>query len=230
MKDDKLAELLRLVIENYIYKGDPIWSKFLHSLEQSVYAPSTLRKYLNILEKEGLLYQPYNSAGRIPTVKGLSSYLSEILNEENVLATTQEDDIEYDLHYARDDLKSMVETLGEYADGVVVGFLKEDEYYYLGINNLLKESLITDHDSVRYIVKFIETKKIVQELDAKVMKKDTIYYTFIENGDKLISAVYSKVDISWYDAIISILGPARIDHKKNIMILKQFMDSFRQEL
>lgn len=224
MKDNKLGELLRLVIENYIYKGDPIGSKFLHSLEESVYAPSTLRKYLNILEKEGLLYQPYNSAWRIPTVKWLSSYLTDILSEETMLAIT-EDEVEFDLTYARDDLRSMVETLGEYTDGVVVGFLKEDQYFYLGINNLLKESLIGDHESVRYIVKFIETKKIIQELDAKVMKKATIYYTFIESGEKLISVIYSKVDINWYDAIISILGPARIDHKKNVMILKQFMDS-----
>lgn len=117
MKDNKLAELLRLVIENYIYKGDPIGSKFLHSLDNSVYAPSTLRKYLNILEKEGLLYQPYNSAGRIPTVKGLSSYLSDILQEENAMISTQnEDSVEFDLSDARDDLRTLTETLGEYTD------------------------------------------------------------------------------------------------------------------
>lgn len=69
MKEDKLKQLLSIVIENYIHKGDPIGSKFLHSLENTEYAPSTLRKYLNLLEKEGLLYQPYNSSGRIPTVK-----------------------------------------------------------------------------------------------------------------------------------------------------------------
>lgn len=69
MKPEKLRELLNIVIENYIDKGDPIGSKFLYSLEDTDYAPSTLRKYLNILEQEGLLYQPYHSAGRIPTVK-----------------------------------------------------------------------------------------------------------------------------------------------------------------
>lgn len=77
-------------------------------------------------------------------------------------------------------------------------------------------------------MKFIETRKIVQELDAKVMKRGVIYYTFIENGDKLISVIYAKAEVNGYDAVISILGPARIDHKKNVLILKQFMESLNE--
>ena len=45
------------------------------------YAPSTLRKYLQQLETSGLVYQPYNSSGRIPTVQGLSTYLDTFLAE-----------------------------------------------------------------------------------------------------------------------------------------------------
>lgn len=224
MKDDTLKELLNMVIEHYIDKGEPIGSKFLHSLEDMEYAPSTLRKYLNILEKEWLLYQPYNSAGRIPTVQWLSSYL------ENLLALPQEKqqpgemtEMWFDLEYARNDLRTVVETLGEYADGAVVWFLKADEYYYLGINNLLKESFMPDYETTRYLIKFIETKKIVEELDAKLTKKGKVYYTFIQQDEKLISAVYMKVEVNGYDAMISIIGPARTDHKKNILLLRKFM-------
>ena len=68
-KNPKLLWLLSIVIDTYINKGDPVGSKFLHSLELTDYAPSTLRKYLNQLEKDGLVYQPYNSSGRLPTVE-----------------------------------------------------------------------------------------------------------------------------------------------------------------
>jgi heat-inducible transcriptional repressor len=67
--DQKLLALLDVVIDNYINKGEPVGSKFLHSLEDTEYAPSTLRKYLNMLEKAGMVYQPYNSSGRVPTVQ-----------------------------------------------------------------------------------------------------------------------------------------------------------------
>jgi len=68
MENPKLVRLLKVVVENYITKGEPVGSKFLHSLDDNEYAPSTLRKYLNTLEKEGLVFQSYNSSGRIPTV------------------------------------------------------------------------------------------------------------------------------------------------------------------
>lgn len=67
--DQKLLALLDVVIDNYIDIGEPVGSKFLHSLGDSKYAPSTLRKYLNQLEKAGMVYQPYNSSGRVPTVQ-----------------------------------------------------------------------------------------------------------------------------------------------------------------
>lgn len=67
--DQKLLALLDVVIDNYINKGEPVGSKFLNSLEDAEYAPSTLRKYLNMLEKAGMVYQPYNSSGRVPTVQ-----------------------------------------------------------------------------------------------------------------------------------------------------------------
>lgn len=51
-QDAKLLALLDVVIDTYISKGEPIGSKFLHSLGDVEYAPSTLRKYLHILEEQ----------------------------------------------------------------------------------------------------------------------------------------------------------------------------------
>jgi transcriptional regulator of heat shock response len=54
----------------------------LNSLDSVEYAPSTLRKYLNLLEKAGMVYQPYNSSGRIPTVDGFSRYIDNYMDGE----------------------------------------------------------------------------------------------------------------------------------------------------
>jgi transcriptional regulator of heat shock response len=139
---------------------------------------------------------------------------------------SEEEVTHVDLHYVRDDLRSMIETLGEYMDGAVVGFLKEDEYYYLGLNNLLKETFISDHETTRYIIKFIESKEIIQKLDRKLTKKGNLYYTFIQNGEKLISIMYTKVELAGYTAMIAVLGPSRMDHKKNVAIMKQFLEEY----
>ena len=69
--NEKLLALLDIVIDNYINKWEPVGSKFLNSLEEIDDAPSTLRKHLNQLEKQWMVYQPYNSSWRIPTVDWL---------------------------------------------------------------------------------------------------------------------------------------------------------------
>ena len=196
----KLLALLDTVIECYLDKGEPVGSKFLNSLEVVDYAPSTLRKYLNILEKQGMVYQPYNSSGRIPTLQWLSAYLDSTLAQKP-------DDI--DLHL----------------DGVVVGFIRNDEYYYLGINNLLRDDMIDEYSATRTIIRFIEEKKIVAFIDKKILKQREVYYTFVNDQDTLISCVYVKISLDGYDMVLSIVGPLRVNYKKNITILKKVLES-----
>lgn len=206
------------VIECYLDKGEPVGSKFLNSLEAVDYAPSTLRKYLNILEKQGMVYQPYNSSGRIPTLQGLSAYV------ESTLAQSPQE-IDFNLNTTRAELKSFVEALGEVTDGVVVGFIRNDEYYYLGINNLLRDDMIDEYSATRTIIRFIEEKKIVPFIDKKILKNGEIYYTFVNDQDTLISCVYVKINLNDYDMVLSIVGPLRVDYKKNITILKKVLES-----
>lgn len=218
-ENTKLLTLLDTVIESYLTKGEPVWSKFLNSLEAVDYAPSTLRKYLNILEKQGMVYQPYNSSGRIPTLQGLSAYV------ESTLAQSPQD-IDLNLNSTRAELKSFVEALGEVTDGVVVGFIRNDEYYYLGINNLLRDDMIDEYSATRTIIRFIEEKKIVPFIDKKILKNGEVYYTFVNDQDTLISCVYVKIALNDYDMVLSIVGPLRVDYKKNITILKKVLETF----
>lgn len=221
MFDAKLLSLLDTVIDSYIFKGDPVWSKFLHSLEDISYAPSTLRKYLNILEKSGFVYQPYNSSGRIPTIQWLSAYLEYHMADDIVNDASWE----VDIIGARDDLKHIVEALGNITDGVVAWFIRNDEYYFLWINNLLNENMQTEYGMVREIATFIENKKIITLLDEKLMKKNQIYYSFFEDGDIVISCLYCKIFVGWYDSVLTIVGPTRVNYKKNVAILKKVLQT-----
>lgn len=223
LKDAKLLALLDIVIDHYIYKGDPVWSKFLHSLEDVSYAPSTLRKYLNTLEQQGLVYQPYNSSGRIPTVKGFSEYIDYYLADMLV----SEESIELDITDVRQDVKRMVESLGNLVDGVVTGFIKNDEYYFLGINNLLRDDLQGEYQTTRHIVQFIENKGVISLLNKKLVKRNHVYYTFIEDGQSVISCLYTKVVVWDYDCVLSVVGPTRVNYKKNVAILHKLVQALQ---
>lgn len=228
MNDSKIKHLLDLVIEHYIEKWEPIWSKFLYSLDETDYAPSTLRKYLNRLESEGLLFQPYNSAWRVPTIKGLSNYIEDIIESESLEMLK----VDFDIQYARNWLRFIVESLWNYVDGTVVWFLKNDEYFFLWINNLLKWSLSSeiDYETTKHIIKFIEEKKIIEFLTKRVIKKGKIYYDFIESSEKIISVIYSRVDIQWYDWVISVIWSIRVDYKQNVKVLKKFFQLYNEQI
>lgn len=211
-KDDKMLALLDLVIDQYISSWDPVWSKSLNSLDSVEYAPSTLRKYLNLLEKSGMVYQPYNSSGRVPTISWLMAYIENYMSHD---ISAQDMEVES----ARKWLKYLVENLWAVADWVVVWFLKSDEYYYIGMNNILREDLMEDYDTTRSIVKLIETRGLVKELDSKLLKRNKVYYTFIQDKKIVISCIYAKIVVEEYEGMICIVWPTRVDYKKNVALL-----------
>lgn len=219
--DEKLLTLLDIVIDTYINKGEPVGSKFLNSLEWIEDAPSTLRKHLNQLEKQGMVYQPYNSSGRIPTVDWLKLYIENYLQQ-------MEDMQNLEVDSARQNMKEMVEMLGSLVDWVIIWFLRNDEYYYLWVNNLLKEADKDHLDETKSIISFIEEKRIVKHIDWKILKKNQIYYTFMEDDNATISAVYAKVVLEWYDCILAIVWPLRVNYKKNVAILSQVLQKLDQ--
>jgi len=219
--DHKLLALLDVVIDNYINKGEPVGSKFLHSLEDAEYAPSTLRKYLNLLEKAGMVYQPYNSSWRVPTVQWLTTYI------ENYLVT-QEEEKQDEVIKVRSGLKELVESIGALADGVVVWFLRNDEYYYLWINNLLRDDMQDEYKTTKNIIRFIEEKRIVKFIDSKILKRNQIYYSFIEDQNIIISCLYTKIIIEDFDCVLSIIGPTRVNYKQNLAIFQKILQSLNK--
>lgn len=220
-KNDKLLDLLTMVIDHYIHKGEPIGSKFLHSLETTDYAPSTLRKYLNVLEKSGLVYQPYNSSWRIPTVHWFETYLDQELARDGMSDVDLSD---FGVWQARNSLRHVIERLWNLVDGVMVGFLQNDEYYFLWINNLLREDLMNEYENTKHIIDFIEKREVIPYLAKKMMQKNRLYYTFVQDDKKVISCLYAKLVINDFDAVISIIWPTRVDYKKNVSLLRKLID------
>ena len=175
--DEKLLALLDIVIDTYINKWEPVGSKFLNSLEEIDDAPSTLRKHLNQLEKQWMVYQPYNSSWRIPTVDWLKLYIENYLQQMEDMQSLEVDS-------ARQNMKEMVEMLGSLVDWVIIWFLRNDEYYYLWVNNLLRETDKDHLDETKSIISFIESNSL--PLSVKSFKNLDLNKYIFESFDKLM--------------------------------------------
>ena len=70
--NNRSKEILRLVVETYMGKGEPVGSRTISKILDRNLSPATIRNVLSDLEESGLLYAPHTSAGRLPTDAGVT--------------------------------------------------------------------------------------------------------------------------------------------------------------
>lgn len=115
---DKL--IFKIISENYLKLGKPISSGYIAQKSRLPLSPATIRNIMARLEKEGLLYQPHTSAGRIPTDRGLRFYVNSLFEEAVLPQHMKLDSEEFSLE--RGDFNSLLirvsKVLSEYSDNL----------------------------------------------------------------------------------------------------------------
>jgi len=87
-----MREILKLIIEDYIYSAEPVSSMAISKKSDLNLSPATIRNIMSDLEEVGFLFQPHTSAGRVPTEKGFRFYVDYIL-DINELSTKEKKEI-----------------------------------------------------------------------------------------------------------------------------------------
>lgn len=77
--DQRKVNILKLIVEEYLKTGEITGSKSLLSKHNLQVSSATIRNDMMSLEKMGLLFQPYNSAGRLPTTRGLRVFVDYLM-------------------------------------------------------------------------------------------------------------------------------------------------------
>jgi heat-inducible transcriptional repressor len=77
---ERMRRILGIVIEDYILTAEPVGSRTISKKSSLNLSPATIRNIMSDLEDLGLLSQPYTSAGRVPTEKGLRFYVDSIID------------------------------------------------------------------------------------------------------------------------------------------------------
>lgn len=94
---------MALIVRDYVETAEPISSGRLVEHFQLDFSPATARNEMAILEKNGYLFQPYTSAGRVPTKEGYRYYVGKLMGEDRLPAHVQEM-IRHQFYQARHDV------------------------------------------------------------------------------------------------------------------------------
>lgn len=77
--NERYQQVLWATIRHYVATAEPVGSKTLAEEYDFRVSSATIRNVMGCLEKEGFLYQPHTSAGRIPSDSGYRIYVDELM-------------------------------------------------------------------------------------------------------------------------------------------------------
>lgn len=78
--------VLWATVRQYVTTAEPVGSKVLTREYDLKISPATVRHAMGVLEKAGLLFQPYTSAGRIPSDHGYRLYVDNLIHPSHGIA------------------------------------------------------------------------------------------------------------------------------------------------
>lgn len=228
---DRKQEILKAIVKHFIQTAEPVGSKtILVSYSFSV-SPATIRNDMASLEREGYIYQPYTSAGRVPTDSGYRLYVDEIADYKGVqkkaLAKLAKIRDQYKLEKIREHIYDAVSLLARATDNVSFATLPDNNRtFYLGISNVLKQpefasdnmrasqvlEVLEDNDNFRTL---LDTFEIDNEVKVFIGEENIIEQI---RSCSLMVTKYQKDDYSGY---MGILGPTRMNYPFNRVIIQE---------
>lgn len=228
---ERRQQVLKAIIQQFIQTAQPVGSNtVLVSYKFSV-SPATIRNDMAALEREGLIYQPHTSAGRVPTSMAYRLYVNAIADYEtartHALQKLQKIQLQYHLEKAREKIYDAVSLLAHSTENISFATLPDnDRTFYLGLSNVLRQPEFM-YDSVR-------ASQVVEVLERSYNFVNTLRNLDIDNtikvfiGDENIleqiqscSIIVTKYNFKGYKGFMGILGPMRMDYPFNMVMVEE---------
>jgi len=227
---ERLAKLLDLIIREHIKTAHPVGSKFLVESGGLSVSSATVRNEMGELEKEGFIYQPHHSAGRVPTPKGYQFYIENFVKKKELSATEQKSFQQVLKEQMEEDMliKNLAKQVVDFSNETVVVAFNKNNIYYTGIANLFSKPEFNQLESIQSISQVIDhIDEKVQAIFDQVQSVDILLGEENPFGQNC-AAVLGKYTLKNNDeGLFMMLGPARMDYEKNIALVEYIRDSIQ---
>ena len=222
MISERQKKILKVIVEEYVKKVEPVGSKCISENKDFNYSPATIRNDMAELENQGYLVKTHTSSGRIPSEKGYKMYVEMMLEEKK--------------HHKKEEKFPMIDEIFERNMLSKEQAIKESmflvseltNYTALALGNsaynarIRKIQLVSLEDNLAVIVLvtnqgYVESKKIIipDSINSKDIEKvistlneylydcpiseiDTVLQEKLENGRSVSER------IAYYDRLISV--------------------------
>ncbi len=158
---ERNIQILKIIIEEYIKTGGVLGSKLLLKKYDLWVSSATVRNDMATLETLELIYQPYNSAGRLPTAKWLRAFVNYMMQQtpEYFLEQKNSEVHTKNLREFSDFVHNIVFNLAKNTKEIAF-FVLPDKHIseYSGVSQFLIRNQKRMWDEVLMLIKMLEDK------------------------------------------------------------------------
>ncbi|MFH1029901.1 MAG: hypothetical protein V1770_01425 [bacterium] len=223
---DRKHKLLNSIIDEYIASAEPVGSGLLVEKYSLKVSPATVRNEMMELEKEDYIYQPYTSAGRVPTEKGYKFYVDNY-EKKNKIASNIKKKLD-ELAMNKDDdeamIKNIAKKIAQESNEVMIIAFEAMNIYYTGLSNLFSQPEFYEHRLVCNLSEVIDRmdEVIYKRYNSFKNSEGTIDILIGENNpfDRSCSSIIAKMKNKDKDILMCMLGPMRMDYAKNAGLME----------
>lgn len=225
--EERKSALLSAIIKEHIKSGYSVGSKAVVDKYGFSVSTATIRNEMFELEKDGYIYQPHTSAGRIPTEKGWRFYIENFLKDielsekqksflKNVLKARG---LSYDVV-----IKNIAKNLAELSkEAIFVGF-SPDNFYYTGLSHLFEQPEFQKLDLVRHVSAIVDhLDEVIKDMfDMIKDAQETKILVGRENPfGRECGSILSRYQFGEkQQGLFGILGPMRMNYENNLALIK----------
>jgi transcriptional regulator of heat shock response len=231
MSEDRKKRVLQAIVKHFIDTAEPVGSNTIMVSYSFHVSPATIRNDMMSLEREGYIFQPHTSAGRIPTDKGYRAFVNEITDYEKarkeVIKTLKLVREEYKAQKVRDLLYDAVQLMSRTTNLVSFATTPDNpRTFFLGMSNVLKQPEFAQ-DSVRAceVIEVLEKgDNFVSTLSTLNIDKQVKAFIGEENVLQQIqscSIIVTKYEKDGFEGYLGILGPKRMRYPFNIVMVEE---------
>lgn len=228
---DRRIQILKAIVEQFIQTAEPVGSKTVVLHFNLSVSPATIRNDMVSLEKEGFIFQPHISAGRVPTEQGYRLFVDELADykkAEKIAKTTIAHLLEQNqAHKAKQKIYDAMNLLSQAVDNLCFATVPDkDSAFFLGTSKILRSREFMDEPmrGVQVIEVLENGAKFRNTLKKLPIDDNVKIFIGSENLIKEIescSIIVTRYELDGFTGLIGILGPTRMRYAYNKAVLEE---------
>lgn len=217
--NNRQKSILIALIKEHIKTAQAVSSGFLVDKYNLDISSATARNEMAELEKLGYVFQPHTSAGRIPSEKAYKYYVSNFLEEKRKEKKYFKDLDEKFLN-SEEGFKKVAKMMAEISNNAVFWAFHKNNLYYTGISNLFLQPEFRESEAIYDTSAVIDRmEEIIVDIFDKLDLGENILIGNDNPFGDFLSVVILKYNCRRQVGVMGILGPMRMDYKKNLELI-----------